>query len=241
MMDYHLYSITGDRDYNEDYVTADVSESRSCFVVCDGLGGQGKGDQAARLVAESIQRSFREDYVPDGFFEKAVTDAEQELMRQKHLRGLKREMMTTLVSLVIDGNRARCCHAGDSRMYYFTDGVLIRRTMDHSVPQMLANSGEIREKKIRFHPDRNRLLKVLGTDWDGMEAEVSDEMSTGAGTSFLLCTDGFWECVDERIMQKLLRKTKTAGEWVEQMGAYARKHAIAGKMDNASAIGIRIG
>ena len=240
MTDHYTFSYIGDRDYNEDYTVTSVSENRACFIVCDGLGGQGKGDLASSLVAKSIQHSFQEKYTTEGFFERAFLDAEHELEQKKRELGYKREMMTTATALVIDGETAGWCHSGDSRLYLFMKNRLMKRTIDHSVPQMLVMSGEIKEKDIRFHPDRNRLLKVMGTGWDDLEADVSEEIRVEPGMAFLLCTDGFWENVDENVMQKLLKKSTTAKEWVEKMGEHARKSAKPGNMDNASAIGVII-
>ena len=47
-------------------------------------------------------------------------------------------------------------------MYIFRQNRIVYQTLDHSVPQMLVASGEIRPEEIRGHSDRNRLLRVLG-------------------------------------------------------------------------------
>ncbi len=38
--------------------------------------------------------------------------------------------------------------------------------MDHSIPQMLVLSKDIKESEIRNHPDRNIVLRVMGIEWD---------------------------------------------------------------------------
>ena len=72
-------------------------------------------------------------------------------------------MKTTVVVLHIKNKNARWAHVGDSRLYFFKNKKLIERTLDHSVPQNLVVCKEIKEKDIRYHADRNRLLRVLGT------------------------------------------------------------------------------
>lgn len=67
-------------------------------------------------------------------------------------------------------------HVGDSRLYYFKNGKIVKRTLDHSVPQMLVARGEIDEKEIRHHPDRNRLVRVMGMEWDEPKYQVSEPM-----------------------------------------------------------------
>ena len=88
-------------------------------------------------------------------------------------------------------------HVGDSRLYYFKNGRIVKRTLDHSVPQMLVAAGEIDEKEIRHHPDRNRLVRVMGMEWDEPKYQVSEPMPEEPGQAFLLCSDGFWENIEE--------------------------------------------
>ena len=58
---------------------------------------------------------------------------------------------------------------------------------------MLVAAGEIDEKEIRHHPDRNRLVRVMGMEWDEPKYQVSEPMPEEPGQAFLLCSDGFWE------------------------------------------------
>ena len=98
------------------------------------------------------------------------------------------KMKTTLVILYIDGTMAKYGHIGDSRLYVVKNGKIQKRTIDHSVPQMLALAGEIREKDIRHHEDRNRLLRAMGNEWDDSSPkyEIDDTLDIEKGMSFLL-------------------------------------------------------
>jgi serine/threonine protein phosphatase PrpC len=66
-------------------------------------------------------------------------------------------LKTTLVILLTGNRRALWGHIGDSRLYYLTAGKIAFQTKDHSLPQLMANAGEISDEQIRFHEDRNRL------------------------------------------------------------------------------------
>ena len=105
-------------------------------------------------------------------------------------------MRTTAVVLCTEGNRGTALHIGDSRFYHFRNGKIISQTKDHSVPQMLAMAGEISEHEIRRHPDRNRLLRALGDENEEVRFVRSD-FEIKEGDAFLLCSDGFWEEVEE--------------------------------------------
>ena len=55
---------------------------------------------------------------------------------------------------------------------------------------------------------------------------------------FLLCSDGFWECITERKMVKFLKKSKTVEEWLNMMIKEVDKNGKGTNMDNNSAIAI---
>ena len=117
---------------------------------------------------------------------------------------------------------------------------MVIRTLDHSVPQMLVFAGDIKEKHIRKHPDRNRLLKVLGARDKELKFDTSSKFNINECQGFLLCTDGFWENITERKMCKFLRKSKTVEQWMELMKKEVVKNGKGNNMDNNSAIAIMI-
>jgi serine/threonine protein phosphatase PrpC len=128
----------------------------------------------------------------------------------------KGNMKTTMVFLTIEDGRAKWMHVGDSRLYHFHCGQLLTQTTDHSVSQMAVLMGEITPQQIRFHEDRNRVLRALGSE--SARPEISQTvMLTGGEDVFLLCTDGFWEYVYEEEMEALLRRSATPEQWLEEM------------------------
>jgi serine/threonine protein phosphatase PrpC len=131
-------------------------------------------------------------------------------------------------------------HIGDSRLYHFSHGRLKGRTLDHSVPQMLVATGEIREKDIRHHEDRNRLIRVMGIEWASPRYELGTAVKVSAGDAFLLCSDGFWEWIEEKEMQKLLKKSSTPVAWLEAMQEVTECHSAGTNRDNYSAIAVFI-
>lgn len=149
-------------------------------------------------------------------------------------------MKTTLVILEIEKERIRWGHIGDSRLYYFVNGRIRERTLDHSVPQMLVSAGEIKEKAIRHHPDRNRLLRVLGTDGDDepVNYQESEVVKRTGGQAFLLCTDGFWELIEEKKMEAALKKASTPDQWIAAMQEIICKNGRGTNMDNYSAVAV---
>ena len=107
--------------------------------------------------------------------------------------------------------------------------------------QMLVMTREIKEKEIRNHPDRNKLLRVLGTAGLEPRYEIAKSIKVNKHHAFLLCTDGFWDLVLEEEMQQCLKKAKSPEEWLSNMEKILLERGKDKPMDNYSAIGVWLG
>lgn len=239
MVTYKVISNKGDREINEDSATVVEIGGAYCFLLADGLGGHGKGEIASALVVESGKQLFQQ-YSGSVFLEDCFSNAQKELLEEQRRQNAGSGMKTTFVVLEIKDGQAKWGHVGDSRLYQFHKNKVITRTLDHSVPQMLVMAGEIKEKQIRGHEDRNRLLRVMGTKWDGPQYAISDPVPLKRCQAFLLCTDGFWELIEEKVMTTLLKKSHSVDEWMEKMTDEVMRNGKGKNMDNYTAIGIWI-
>lgn len=239
MITYEIISNQGERDYNEDYAGVSEHKESRCFVLADGLGGHGGGGEASKLVADYILNDFREHgEVSQEYLRHCFEESQRILMEEQNRQGRTDEMKTTLVVLLVDEDMLQWGHIGDSRLYCFNNGKLKSRTLDHSVPQMLVAAGEIREEQIRHHADRNRLLRVMGIPWDSPRYQLGEPTEREKHMSFLLCTDGFWEWIHEKVMQSTLKKAKDPKEWIASMEKEVQKNGEGNHMDNYSAIAV---
>ncbi len=231
---YDALTDKGGRAVNEDSLDISVAPMHQSFVLCDGLGGHGSGDVASRLVAQKVRESLE----GAGTLKESFLYAQEALLLKQEREHAGASMKTTAAVLDIRENVATFAHVGDSRIYYFEKSKYILRSQDHSIPQMLVKRGDIREKDIRRHEDRNRLLRVMGTKGEELKCEISAPIAVTGQTSFLLCSDGFWELVDERRMCRTLRKSKTPREWLQSMEKIVLKNGKGTNMDNYSAIAV---
>lgn len=238
MVSYHLFSNRGDRENNEDNVGMYQAEQNFCFALADGLGGHGKGERASEIAVEEAVVAFAVNGVGEEAMDAAFAKAQQEILKEQKEDVTAMDMKTTLVLLHVEEHQIRWGHIGDSRLYYFQNGKLVKRTLDHSVPQMLVAAGQLKEKQIRNHPDRNRLLRVLGVDWDSPKYQIAEPEPRVGRQAFLLCTDGFWELIDEKKMTHCLKKAVTPEDWINQMESIVRKNGQGTNMDNYSAIAV---
>lgn len=241
-MEYTIFSNLGSREINEDYADIFRAPTGIVFVLADGLGGHGGGEIASKTAVETVKKVFQNntrDNV-EVVLQEAFENAHNMLKKLQNEVKEENFFKTTLVVLVVRDNEFIWANIGDSRLYHFEKNILVERSMDHSVTQMLVNSGAIKEKKIRFHEDRSRLTKVLGAEEETSKPFISKREPLTDNSSFLLCTDGFWELIWEKDMVKTLKKTSNTDEWLEMMKETVVKNGKKKKMDNYSAIAVKL-
>jgi len=224
-----------------------------CFVVADGLGGHRGGQKASKTVVNSILKYFPVVNVRQKLPE-AIRDAHERIKQEAKSVPELTDMKTTCVVLIISGCKAYWSNVGDSRIYIFRKGnqeqKLIVRSKDHSVVQVLLDIGEIEEKEVRGHPDRNRVLKTLGMEED-LDPKVFPDSSEAfilePGDYLLLCTDGFWEYFSDEELYHFffdISSHHRFKEQVEVLFTEAKKRAKGGgtkeKYDNITFQLIRI-
>ncbi len=228
----------GGRSRNEDRCGSMVCDGAACWVLADGLGGRVGGEIAAQIAVDAVLAVFRDDpRCSADVLERAMEEANSALQREQAAEPRLAQMRTTAVVLLSDGSSALWAHLGDSRLYCLQDGWIVHRSRDHSVPQSLCDGGRITTEEIRFHPDRNRLLRALGNASKAEPALARDALLVGEGDVFLLCSDGFWEYVTETEMEADLACAMAPGEWLDRMEDRLLRSAAADH-DNYSAIAV---
>lgn len=238
---FHTVSKTGNRSRNEDACMAMEKNGVFYFAAADGLGGMESGEIASRAACEAVADLCQQS-ITDIRMEEMIQQANQAVLREQANHGCLYGMKTTLVLLKIDqkAGTVQWAHVGDSRLYLLRGLNCSRKTEDHSVPGMLQRSGEIREKEIRFHKDRSKLVRVLGSETESALADISNTMKLKQKTAFLLCTDGFWEWVDEKQMRVCYRKAGTPEEWLQLMEEKLWEQAGGMEVDNYTAVAVWI-
>lgn len=235
---YAVYSDIGNRDVNEDSLGVCSNNGNNCFVVCDGLGGHGMGDVASSTVVEVFKDQFEKNCRADDFLGNAFYAGQDVLMAKQMTHRAKRKMKTTAVAMVTDDKYAHIGHIGDSRLYIFRKNKVKVRTLDHSIPQMLVLSKQLKESEIRNHPDRNIVLRVMGVEWEEPMYELMKPIPLKKCDAFLLCTDGFWELIDENAMCMLLKQSGDVAQWLNAMANTVKMNGMGKNPDNNSAIAV---
>lgn len=232
----------GGRKVNEDSCDQKVLPGgQGIWVVADGLGGHGGGDVASVIVTQSLLNTFRDNPAISADALSAHLDAAQQaLLARQEAEPRLAAMRTTVVALLGDGKTAIWGHVGDTRLYHFRKGRIIAQTKDHSVPQAMADAGDIAQEDIRHHEDRNRLLRSLGNEGKLRLTVEPQPRKIQIGDAFLLCTDGFWEYVTETEMSLCWAKSTSPELWMERMEKTLLKRAPSNH-DNYTGIAVFVG
>ena len=207
-----------------------------CWVLADGLGGHRGGATASRLAVDAVLASFKEDpSISKEALATHIDRANRAVLDRQQAEPELASMRTTVVALLASADTAVWAHCGDSRLYRFY-GKSCERTRDHSVPQRLADAGEIAEEQIRFHEDRNRLLRSLGSRVEtGAEFGQLQHRAIRSGDEFLLASDGFWEWLTEAEMQEDRRSAWGPKGWLKRMEARLKAKVARGDAGDAAA------
>ena len=168
---------------------------RGCWAVADGMGGHRAGDVASQWVASSLASLSGQGSLDQRV--EAVRRCLQSLNWQlghglRRLAGdLDGTMGSTVVTLLLEGGRAACVWAGDSRCYLWRGQNLYQLSRDHSLLRQLMDEQQLSLEQARAHPDARALTRAVGAR-EPLNLEVL-ELSTRPGDVFLLCSDGLYQ------------------------------------------------
>lgn len=229
----------GGRNNNQDYAYCRIQGDKACFIVCDGLGAYYGSDMASKICARAMGDGFIEhgDLSPGSIIALAE-DAHNLIIENKGGNTFTNGACTTFAGVFTDNNRTIIAHIGDSRVYRFVAGKIRHCTSDHSLAQLDVENGFISRKDLRYHRDQNKLTRVLG----GKKFIPPDifiiDSPIGAYDSFLLCTDGFWEYVEEEEMENAMASESSSKKLLARLEKLLRSRAPE-KSDNYTAVIVR--
>jgi protein phosphatase len=215
---------------NEDFYVID--REKNLFLLADGMGGYRYGEVASRVACELFTVYF-DPKIKD--FETHMKDIlvkiNSHLYNQGAAQGEDKIMGTTFLACVLAGRRVHLCHAGDVRAYVFRRGRLKQLTRDHSTIAEMVALGYLSAHEARSHPLRHIVNRSLGA-----ESEVTPDYNSldiRKGDTLLLCSDGLWTMVEDKVIRETLEKMETPEQTVEQLINLANQ---AGGTDNITAI-----
>jgi PPM family protein phosphatase len=103
---------------------------------------------------------------------------------------------TTCTALVIRDDQVWLGHIGDSRAYIVRDGEIHQLSEDHSLVAQLVRDGTLTPVEARASPDRNILLRALGTQPSAEPSIWTEGLPLTQGDVLVLCSDGLCDLVE---------------------------------------------
>ncbi|ARF18414.1 serine/threonine-protein phosphatase [Sporosarcina sp. P3] len=211
-MEYEIRSDTGrKRTVNEDDAAVFVHAKKHTIlaVIADGMGGHKGGDYASATAVRMIGEQFmsaddevvtEQDWI-DLLYD-AVVDINQFLYTTAQEDDAYKGMGTTLDVALLLNDHCVVFHVGDSRIYQVTGKAIRQITKDHSFVNVLLDSGEITEQEAEVHPQRNWIMKAVGSE----KSIVPDRYSFPllSHSFLLLCTDGLSNKIEKETMLDII-------------------------------------
>lgn len=200
------YSINGlyksDSDIRTDGIADKKLRHSYTYAVCDGMGGEGRGELAALIAAATLEKFHKTDirqmihrYVS------TTNDFICELVR----KNTSIRAGSTLALLNIQNNTAVSYIIGNSRVYMCRKGRLYLMSKE----AIEETPDEILSQHLGVFPNESQI-----------SVQTSDEIKVKRGDVFLLCTAGLFDKIDDKELVEFFADEKnTATVIVRKLAA----------------------
>ena len=221
MENYYLTDPGKVREQNEDSVIIVNNHSKEYLMaVADGMGGHSNGEIASSIAITHLANNFKElksignkdDAI---YWMRAITNEINALIyKYTEDNPNSTGMGTTLVMAIITDSFLLFGNIGDSSGYVIKNSQIHKITTDHTLVNLLVQSGELTEKEAKDHPRKNVLMKALGANVTA-EIDVFDVEKDVDG--IFLCSDGLTNMLDDEQITKVLNSDLTIEEKVKKL------------------------
>ena len=208
------------RNHNEDSYLID--DELQLYVVADGMGGHAGGGTASRIAVETIDKELRkirdskenpfassaplqDSPLPEAIrsaVERACLSIFNAAQEDPRLAG----MGTTVISLMVKDDSAFLAHVGDSRAYLVRGDLIQQISEDHSLVNEQIKAGMITPEEAKHSRYKNIITRSVGFE-EEVQVDVMGLVAE-AGDTFVLCSDGLANMLDDKELLDVVRNTK---------------------------------
>ena len=213
--------------------------------VADGMGGAAAGERASQAAVHT----FCHSPIPKKLSPTTQSEWTLSLVWQANQAVLDalqgQDGGCTFTGVVLLGNVLTLGHVGDSRAYLHNAQGLQALSKDHSLVNALVASGMLSEEEAENSPDRNKVLRSLGSlrheqdnYIDSLETMLDiDSLELALGDIVLLVSDGVWGEVKSARLGGIIERHLMQPQAIAD--ALIKAALEAGATDNATAIVLR--
>ena len=176
-------------------------------VLCDGVGGQDRGEIASRTACDEAVRTFattRPNTPPSQALFQMFNAANLAVYDANIHNRAKGKMATTMTASLFRHNEVTIGHVGDCRAYVVQQGRIRRITNDHSYAGVQLKLGLVTVSEAMGSPMRSVLTRSIG-----QEPTVRVDYHTvpvARGDIIIQCCDGLWTQVTDGEIQNIVMK-----------------------------------
>ena len=235
MKAYYITDTGKVRTHNEDSVMIVKNLSgQYLMIVADGMGGHKAGEIASSIVVNGFTEKFKrletigskEDAV--NWIRKNASELNDAIFKYTDEFKESKGMGTTLVLSVVTDDYILFGNVGDSSGFVMKKKILYKVTKDHTLVNLLVESGELTKEEAVNHPRKNVLMRALGAnnpiDVDIFDVDINSD-------AILLCSDGLTNMLTVQQIEKVLNSDLTLEEKIVKL---IRKSNLRGGTDNVS-------
>src|SRR5574344_444823 len=196
------------RSHNEDSVTIVKNLSGEyLLVVADGMGGHKAGEVASSLVVCELGKRFsllssigtKEEAAI--WLKEIIDEINVKILKYAEEHVDASGLGTTCVCSILTNKLLLFGNIGDSSGYVYKKGKLYKVTKDHTLVNILLESGELSIEEAKTHPQKNVLMKALGAA-EAIEMDIFDVETDIDG--IFLCSDGLSNMLNVEQIEKVL-------------------------------------
>lgn len=207
-----------------------VNAGDNCIaVICDGVGGEKYGDQAALLCIRKFSAIELGSASIDTIDEK-IFEANREVLEFQKTEHMPSNAATTVAGVLVKGNDIYAFNVGDTRVYRFREPYIGQLSKDHSLAAY--------RKEMRLpvgDSDKHILTMYIGEKhiepfyYEGCEKFFDNDI-------YIICSDGVYDKLSEIEFENFFKENES----IEDICKIAISKAIEnGSEDNLSIIIIR--
>ena len=227
------------RTHNEDYFS--LIEDEQLFIVADGMGGHASGEVASKMSAETISDFYRrtredEDATWPFKMDRSLSYIENRLVCSIKLANLRiyetsmrdiryKGMGTTIVSVMVCGDKIYVAHVGDSRVYRIRANEIKQLTRDHSLLEDYKEAKpDMTEEEERNFPHKNVITRALGMR-ETVQVDIRGHQIK-SGDVYVLCSDGLSGMITAPQIRDLTLKAKSLERAAKERKAAEARHFL---------------
>lgn len=196
------------RSHNEDSVTIVKNLNNDyLLIVADGMGGHRAGEVASSMAVTEIGGRFQSisslGSKPDAinWLKEIIEEVNTNIIKYAEEHVDSTGLGTTLVCAVLTSEYLIFANVGDSSGFVFKNNKLYKVTKDHTLVNILVETGELRPEEAENHPQKNVLMRALGA---APQVEADIFVVEDPVDGIFLCSDGLTNMVTKEQIEKVL-------------------------------------